>query len=292
MQHEQEYCARALQAEEQRQQAASVRAKAIANEATTWNQQAEDTRRQAALAEAKRHKDTLATEERQPAALAAAKHEAAGRAAEALALVKESHRHEAVLAAETDDQRRHEPAARTVESEALTLIRRHEAETWALLSTKSPLADEQSCHEAAAGATASAKLALAVRPRVRPCRRTGRRNIPRAPSFFVKVAPTHPELLQAGLPTPTSTMLAQAISPCCSVVSSPMPVSTTPHTPSLHPFTFDDGTHLSSGGGSAHPFRERGLPLPPWKRMQRKHRPHCTCRRHQPCAPNQSTGWA
>ena len=131
-----------------------------------------------------------------------------------------------------------------------------------------------------------------VRPRARPRRRTGRRNIPRAPSSFVKVAPTHPELLQGGLPTPTPTMLARATSPCCSVVSSPTPASTTPHPPSLHPFTFDDGTIHSSEGGNAHPFRARGLPLPPWKRTRRKYRPHRTCRRHQPRAPNQSTGWA
>jgi hypothetical protein len=203
----------------------------------------------------------------------------------------ECRHNEAVLAAETVG-RRYKAAARTVESEDLTLVRRHEAETWASLSTVSPLADERSCHEAAARATASAQLALAVRPRARPRRRTGRRNIPRAPSCFVEVASTHPELLQGGLPTPTSTMLAHAISPCRSVVSSPTPVSTTPHTPSLHPFTFDDGTILSLGGGNAHPFCARGLSLPPWKRTRRKYRPHRTCRRHQPCAPNQSTRWA
>ncbi len=93
-----------------------------------------------------------------------------------------------------------------------------------------------------------------VCPRARPCRRTGRRNIPRVPSSFVKVAPTHPKLLQGGLPTPTSTILARTTSPCCSVVSSPTPASTTLHTPSLHPFTFDDANILSSGGGNAHPF--------------------------------------
>jgi hypothetical protein len=83
----------------------------------------------------------------------------------------------------------------------------------------SPLADEQSCHEAAAGATALAKLALAVRPRARPRRHTCRRNIPRTPSSFVEVAPTHPELLQGGLTTPLSTTLAGATSPCRSVVN-------------------------------------------------------------------------
>ena len=61
---------------------------------------------------------------------------------EALTLIEESRHHEAVLAAEANDQRCHEVAAWTVESEALTLVRRHEAETWASLSTVSPLADE------------------------------------------------------------------------------------------------------------------------------------------------------
>jgi hypothetical protein len=410
MQHEQDCCARALQAAEQHRQAAAARAKAIANEATAWHRQAEETRRQAALAKAKRHKVTLATEEHHRAAILAAKQEASKfamlmaslqelveerrhhktQAAKALALVEEHCHHEAVLAAEADKRRRYEATAqavepealtpdedcrhhesvmrasistvitladkqrrheaadrpiasddmvierirtefalcaspldailveiaceecrhheavlaaetngrryeaatRTVESEDLTLVRRHEAETWASLSTVSPLADEQSCHEAAARATASAQLALAVCPRARPRRRTGRRNIPCAPSCFVKVAPTHPELLQGGLPTPTSTMLVHAISPCRSVVSSPTPVSTTPHTPSLHPFTFNDGTLHTSGGGNTHPFRARGLPLPPWKRTRCKYRPHRTCRHHQPRAPNQSTGWA
>ena len=78
---------------------------------------------------------------------------------------EESRHHEAVVAAEANDRRRHNAAARTIETEAPTLVRRHEAETWAPLSTVSPLADERSCHEAATGATASAQLALAVHPR-------------------------------------------------------------------------------------------------------------------------------
>jgi hypothetical protein len=156
-------------------------------------------------------------------------------------------------------------------------------------ATPSPLsasADEQSCHEATAGAAASAKLTLAVCPRARPRRRTGRRNIPRAPSCFVEMAPTHPELSQGGLPPPTSTMLARATSPCRSVVSSPTPASTTPHTPSLHPFTFNDGTLLSSGGGNAPPFSECGPTPPQQKRTRRKLRPGRVCRRHGPRAPN------
>jgi hypothetical protein len=131
-----------------------------------------------------------------------------------------------------------------------------------------------------------------VCPCTRPRRRTGRRNIPRAPSSSVEVPHTHPNLLPGGLSTPTSTMLARTPTPCRSVVSSPTPASTTPHTPSLHSFTFEDGTLLSSRGGKAHPFCARGLSLPPWKRTRRKYRPNRTCRRHQPHAPNQSTGWA
>ena len=205
--------------------------------AATADALAEITCQRATLAKAMRHEDALATEERQLASLAAAETLMSGwaeiradmaelaRAVEAFTLVKERRHHEAVLAAEANDQRRNEAAARSVESEVLTLVRRHEAETWASLFTVSPLANERSCHEAAARATASAKLALAVRPRARHRHRTGQRNIPRAPSCFVEVAPTHPELLQGGLPTPTSTMLAQAISPCCLVVSSPTPCS-------------------------------------------------------------------
>jgi hypothetical protein len=208
--------------------------------------------------------------------------------------------HEAVLAAEDDDQRRHEAvlaaednnrhcqevAARAAEALALVKERcRHEAATRALLSTVSPLADERSCHEAAAGATASAKLALAVRPRARPRRRTGRCNIPCAPSSFIKVTPTHPELLQGGLPTPTQTKLAQATSPCPSEVSSTTPYLTTPHTPSLFPSNLV-GFTVSMAGGNAHPFQMGGPTPPPRKRTQRKLRPHRVCCRHGPRAPN------
>jgi hypothetical protein len=182
-------------------------------------------------------------------------HAVASRAVEALALVEERRRHKAVLAVKADDRHRHKTAAQTAESEALTLVEeccRHEAATRALLSTVNPIANERSCHKAAARAPALAKLALVVRPSAHSRLCTGRRNIPRAPSSFVKVAPhTHPNLLPGVLPTPTLTMLARATSPCRSVVSSPTPALTTPHTPSLHPFTFIHGTLLSSGGGNA-----------------------------------------
>jgi hypothetical protein len=233
---------------------------------------------------------------------------------------------EEVLAAEAADVQRHGSAARATESDAA--IDRIRTEFALCATTLDAILAEIACDEAAIttmlspsrstsyvdavlfymGEGTQPSLPLAgspalpspdddsqrqtVRPRARPRRRTGRRNIPRAPNSYVAVAPAHPKLLQGGLPTPTSTMLARAPSPCCSVVSSPTPASTTPHPPSLHPFTFDDGPIHSSEGGNAHPFHARGLPLPPWKRTRRKYRPHRTCRRHQPRAPNQSTGWA
>ena len=172
MQHEQDCCARALQAAEQHRQAAAARAKAIANEATAWHRQAEETRRQAALAKAKRHKVTLAAEEHHRAAISAAKQEASEfamlmaslqalveerrhhetQAAKALALVEERCHHEAVLAAEADERRRYEAAARAVEPEALTPdedCRHHESVTRASISTVITLADKRRRHEAA-----------------------------------------------------------------------------------------------------------------------------------------------
>jgi len=119
------------------------------------------------------------------------RHEAAARAAEPLALVEERRHHEEMLAAEANDQRRHEASVRTVESVALTLVeecRCPKPATRDSMPTVSPLADERRSHEANAGAIASTKLVLAVCPRARPRRRTGRRNIPQAPISFVEVA--------------------------------------------------------------------------------------------------------
>jgi len=71
----------------------------------------------------------------------------------AVTLTEERSRHEAAtLLAAADEHRRHEAAARTVESEALALAegrRCHKDATQDLLSTVSPLADERSRHEGA-----------------------------------------------------------------------------------------------------------------------------------------------
>jgi hypothetical protein len=73
-------------------------------------------------------------------------------AAKALALVEERCHHEAVLAAEADERRRYEAAARAVEPEALTPdedCHHHESVTRALISTVITLADKRRRHEAA-----------------------------------------------------------------------------------------------------------------------------------------------
>ena len=275
-----------------------------------------------AMAQASHHPAVIGEQGRQAAAAREKQAADDRRTADstALALVVERCRQEALMAAEADVQRRHEEVLYIGwESDAVTLdailaeIACEEAAFKTTLSPRRPTSYVDAVLSTMGGGTEpSLPLAVSpsalvpaaqplhdvdgqlqtVRPRARPRRRTGRRNIPRAPSSFVEVAPTHPELLQGRLPTPTFITLAGATSPCCSVVSSTPPGWTTSHTPSLQPFTFDEGAVPTSGGGNTHPFHARGLLLPPWKRTRRKYRPHRTCRRHQPRAPNQSTGWA
>jgi hypothetical protein len=89
-----------------------------------------------------------------------------------------------------------------------------------------------------------------------------------------------------GLHTPALTTLARATSLCRSVVSSTTPSLMAPPMYSLPPtLTFlGDVVHSSSGGGATYPFRASS---PQRKRMRRKPRPRCVCRRHGPRAPNQ-----
>ncbi len=98
------------------------------------------------------------------------------------------------------------------------------------------VAQERRRHEEAAKrAVASAQP---VRQRVRPRRRTGRRNCPCAPSPPDETPPSHPHQMLGGLHTPASTTLARATLLCRSVVSSTPPSLMAPPTPSLLPFTF------------------------------------------------------
>jgi hypothetical protein len=133
------------------------------------------------------------------------------------------------------------------------------------------VAQESRRHEEAAERAAAS--AQPVCQRARPRRRTGRRNCPRT----LNSPDEAPHQMLGGF-------IRQL---CCrSLVSSTStPSSMAPPTPSLLPLTFlGDVVHSSSGGGATYPFR---VSSPPWKRTQRKPRPHRICQRHGPCAPNQ-----
>jgi len=122
----------------------------------------------------------------------------------------ERRRHEAVLAAEAaDEQCQHESAATVIEriqtefalcAAPLDAVLAEIANMGGGTQPSFPLAVSPSALVPAAQPSHEVDGQLqTVRPRARPRRRTGRRNIPRAPSSFVDVAPTHPELLQGGI---------------------------------------------------------------------------------------------
>jgi hypothetical protein len=127
--------------------------------------------------------------------------------------------------------------------------------------------------------------------RARPHRRTGRRNRPRAPSPPDEGLPSHPIQQQGGPLKPTPTALARATlllsrsTVLHRLTTPPPPTLLVPHNTA----GVDVGVHTMSswsGGGGAHPFRERGPTPPQRKRTRRKRRPLRVCRRHGPRAPN------
>ncbi len=93
------------------------------------------------------------------------------------------------------------------------------------------------------------KLALAVRPRARPRRRTGRRNIPRAPSSFVKMA-------QRNTPGMLPTLGDTALSPDLTAATLTAMSSSSPR-----PTTYVE-TVLSNMGERAHATPLIIAPLP------------------------------
>jgi hypothetical protein len=133
----------------------------------------------------------------------------------------------------------------------------------------------------------------AVWQRVRPCRHTGRCNLPRAPSPINAALPSHPQPTCGGTPPPilaVLTLLAQdsarANSPPCLETPSPLLTMTASSSPSLQPFGVKKVVSMLLDGGGAHPFRDRGLPLPPRKHTRGRRHLHRICRRHGPRAPN------
>jgi hypothetical protein len=160
---------------------------------------------------------------------------------------------------------------------------------------------------------------------VRPCRRTGHPNHPCAPSPINKALLSHPQPTWGGTSMPifaVPTLLARAISipcsesarassPTCSVTPSQLLSMTASSIPSLQPFDVKNAVSMLFDVGGAHPFRDHGLPLSPWKHAHGRRHPCRVCqrhgqrapnppepllcgRRHWPCTPNQSTvnGWA
>ncbi len=152
MQHEQECCARALQAEKQRRQAAAVRAKAIADEATTRHQQTEaaigEQRRQVATARGKALAQATAECRRRKAATASAELDLAKVQRLEDALATEIHRQEsAERAAEMAEKalaaeiHRRESAERAVETAEKALANKANEQCRATVREKA-LADE------------------------------------------------------------------------------------------------------------------------------------------------------
>jgi hypothetical protein len=269
-------------------------------------------------------------------------------AAQALAktLAEERRRQEvaaraAALAAQASaeasaDERRHNEvaahaAASAAQASAVALTEECRRQELAVQALAEASADERRCNEAAAHAAALVAQALAdKRPpqtvcrRVRPRRRTGRRNHPRAPSPIDKVFPSTwggpsplisalrsllaRESSTAGSP-PRLEDLAMAHYPPRLETPSPLLFMTASSSPSLQPFDVTRVVSMLFEGGGAHPFRDRGLPLPPRKRAHGRRHPRRVCRwhgprapnpleplrcgrRHRPRAPNECGGWA
>jgi hypothetical protein len=136
--------------------------------------------------------------------------------------------------------------------------------------------------------------------RVQRCRRTGRCNRPCAPSPVNEALPSHPQPMWGGASTPilaVPTLLAHAISiprlelarassPTCSVMPSQLLSMMASPSPSLQPFDVKNAVSMLLDVGVAHPFRDRGLPLPPQKHVHGRRHPRGVCRRHGPWAPN------
>jgi hypothetical protein len=93
-----------------------------------------------------------------------------------------------------------------------------------------------------------------VRQCAQPCRCTGRRHRPRAPSPPDKVLPSQPHPTKEGLSTPTNPPNLLARATTRSGMPSLAPPLTASSTPSLLPFTFGSEVCLSSEGVVAHPF--------------------------------------
>jgi hypothetical protein len=165
LQHEQECCARMLQAEEQHKQVAAAQAKAIADKANERHRQAK-----AAIGEQRQQAASTREKALAQAADKQCPHKAATASAE-LALIKESSCHKALMWASlsaasslADKQHHHEASKLALALVELTLANercRHKAAEQSTASVELALAEERHCHEAAMQTAMSAKSSLA-----------------------------------------------------------------------------------------------------------------------------------
>ncbi len=238
---------------------------------------------------------TLAAQESAKAADAPCCHEATTLAAQESAKVADvRRRHEAkmlaasanlaVLANLAESMKLAKPAK---ESEPAMLLESEELATKELASAKA--ADD--CRRGTLAATTLSEPATAAdnrrcalandRPlqpvcrRAQPCRRTGRRNCPRAPSPIDKALPS-PQPTGGGtspsastVPTLLAQSSAEANSPSRSETPSLLLPTTASSSPSSQPFDVKMAVSMPSDGGNAgnaHPFRACGPPTPQWTR--------------------------
>ncbi len=203
---------------------------------------------------------------------------------------------QALAAALAKDRRCQEVAARAVQASA---------EALAAESRCQAVATPTRAAQASASVNERRRNDLTVCRRVRPRRRTGRRNRSRAPSPLDEALPScAPPMcgggspLISGVPTllaresatagspPHLEELVRANSPPCLETPSPLLFMTASSSPSLQPFDVTRVVSMLLEGGGAHPFRDRGLPLPPRKRARGRRHPRRVCRRHGPRVPN------
>jgi hypothetical protein len=192
-----------------------------------------------------------------------------------------------------------EALAAQVSAEALAKERRCQ-EVAVRTAQASTEASEAAAHAAASAAQASTdkRPPQMVCRRVRPCRCTGCRNLPRVPSPINEALPSRPPPMWGGpsplisaVPSVVARESATAGTPFCleesagayspprSKTPSPLLYMTASPSPSLQLYDVTRVVSMQLDGGGAHPFRACG-------RTRRKLRPGRVCRRHGPRAPN------
>ncbi len=255
----------------------------------------------------------VANERRCHEAAAAAKALAAQALAAALAKERRrqevaAHAAQASAAALAKERRCQEVAVRAAQASAEALAKERCCQEVATRAAQALTeASEAAAHAAALAAQASTnkRPPQMVCQRVRPRRCTGRRNSLRAPSPINEALPSRPpptwggpsplilavpslvaqESATAGTPLCLEE-LAGAYSPPWSKTPSPLLFMMASLSPSLQLYNVTRVVSMLLDGGGAHPFRDRGLPLPPRKRARGRHHPRCVCQQHGPWAPN------